>query len=43
MNLFHFGVATEANDFYAETLDQIWIKDDKGQLILVEENDDENN
>lgn len=43
MNLFHFGTATESNDYYTETLDQIWIKDDNGQLVLMEDKDDEDN
>ena len=43
MNLFHFGVATESNDFYAEILDQIWIKGDNGQLVLMEDSKDESN
>lgn len=43
MILFNFGVATEANNFETETLDQIWIKDDNGQLVLMEDKDDEDN
>lgn len=41
MILFNFGVATEANNFETETLDQVWIKDDKEQLVLMEDNDNE--
>lgn len=43
MILFNFGVATEANDFETETLDQVWIKDDNGQLVLMEDKDNESN
>lgn len=43
MNLFHFGTAKEPNNFYDETLDQIWIKGDNGQLVLMEDSTDENN
>lgn len=43
MNLFRFGVATEANDFEeTEQLDEIWIKNDKGQLIQLEDNYENN-
>ena len=41
MILFNFGVATEANNFETETFDQVWIKDDNGQLVLMEDKDDE--
>lgn len=43
MILFNFGVATEANNFETETFDQVWIKDDNGQLVLMEDNDNESN
>lgn len=43
MSLFHFGVAKEANDFYADTYDQVWIKGDNDQLILMEDSTNENN
>ena len=42
MSLFNFGVATEPNDYFADMDDQIWIKDDKGQLILLEDENNEN-
>lgn len=43
MNFFNFGVATEANNYETETTDQIWIKDDNGQLILMEDKNDASN
>ena len=43
MGLFHFGVAIEANDYIADTEDQVWIKGDNGQLTLLEDSKDENN
>ena len=43
MVLFHFGVATEPNNFDADTNDQVWIKGDNGQLILLEDSTNENN
>jgi len=43
MNLFNlFRVATEPNDYEIEMEDQVWIKDDKGQLILMEVKNDDN-
>lgn len=44
MNLFNFfTVATEPNNYETKTEDQVWIKNDKGQLILMEvKNDDDN-
>ena len=33
MSLFHFGIATEANNYETDTEDQIWIKNDKGELV----------
>lgn len=43
MGLFNFGVATEANDYEINMEDQVWIKNDKGQLVLMEakNNDDD--
>lgn len=39
MPLFRFGVATEPNDYYKdEQTDEIWIRNDEGQLVLVEDN-----
>ena len=43
MILFHFGTAKESNDFEADTLDQVWIKGDNGQLTLLEDSSNENN
>lgn len=43
MRLFNFGVATEANDYIADTEDQVWIKGDNGQLTLLEDSTNENN
>lgn len=44
MNLFNlFRVATEPNDYETEIEDQVWIRNDKGQLILMEVKDDDNN
>ena len=41
MALFHFGVATEANDFEVkDTEDQIWVRTEDGKFILVEDNND---
>ena len=44
MNLFNFfTVATEPNNYEVKTEDQVWIKNDKGQLVLIEvkNNDDD--
>lgn len=41
MSLFHFGVATEANDYDMKTEDQIWIRNDNGELVLMEEDEDD--
>ncbi len=44
MNLFNFfTVATEPNDYETITEDQVWIKNDKGQLILMEVKDNDDN
>lgn len=44
MNLFNlFRVATEPNNYETETEDQVWIRNDKGQLILMEVKDDDDN
>jgi hypothetical protein len=44
MNLFNlFRVATEPNDYETEIEDQVWIRNDKGQLILMEVKDDDDN
>lgn len=43
MILFNFGIATEANDFETKNLDQVWIKGDNGQLVLMEDSSNENN
>lgn len=43
MGLFNFRVATEANNYTADTEDQIWIKGDNGQLVLLEDSANENN
>lgn len=43
MILFNFGIATEPNNYENKEEDQVWIKDDRGQLILVEVKDDVNN
>ena len=41
MALFHFGVATEANDFEVQDIeDQIWVRTEDGKLVLVEDNND---
>lgn len=37
MGLFNFGVAIEANNYETETEDQVWIKNENGQLVLMEE------
>jgi len=38
MALFNFGVATEANIHEIfDCQDEIWIKNDKGQLVLMED------
>lgn len=43
MALFHFGVATEANDYEKIEDDKIFIRNDKGELVLLEgiENDND--
>ena len=44
MSLFYFGVATEPNNFTQKgQKDQVWIKNDKGQLILMEVKDNDDN
>ena len=43
MKLFNINVATEANDYMTDTDDQVWIKGDNGQLILLEDSTDESN
>ena len=40
MILFNFGVATEANDYEVQDIeDQIWIKTENGTLVLMEDID----
>ena len=43
MNFFNFGVAIEANNYEIETTDQIWLKNEDGQLVLMEENNNDSN
>lgn len=44
MGLFNFGVAIEANDYEDENiLDEVWIKNDKGELVKLEDDEDETN
>lgn len=43
MALFHFGVATEPNNFTEDAEDKIWIKDEDGNLVLVEDTTNGNN
>lgn len=38
-----FSVATEANNYIEETEDQIWVRNEQGELVLMEENEDEDN
>ncbi len=43
MILFNFNVATEPNDFEeTDALDEIWIQNDKGVLVKVEDNNASN-
>lgn len=38
MALFHFGVATEANDYEITNIeDQIWVRTEDGKLVLMED------
>ena len=42
MALFHFRIATENNNYEDNnTDDQVWIANDNGQLIKVEDKDNE--
>lgn len=43
MSLFHIGVATEANNYSEETNDQVWIRNENGKLVLVEDKEYEDN
>lgn len=43
MALFHFGVATEANDYEKFEDDQIYIRNDNGELVLLEGIENDNN
>ena len=44
MNIFNIGVATEANDYEElDTLDEVWIKNDKGELVKLEDDENEAN
>jgi len=43
MLFFNFNVATEPNDYFADMDDQIWIKNNDGELVLLEDVHDESN
>lgn len=43
MNIFNkFNVATEANNYSEESTDQVWIRNEQGELVLMEVKEDEN-
>ena len=42
MKLFNFGTAIESNDYFEDTPDEVWIRNDNGELVLMEEEKDEN-
>lgn len=42
MKLFNFGIATEANNYEAAETEEIWVKNEQGQLVLVEDGSNEN-
>ena len=43
MSFFHFGVATEANNYEEIEEDKIFIRNEEGELVLLEgENNDDN-
>ena len=41
LNIFNFGVATEANDYFVDIEDEIWVRDTDGNLIPLEDETDE--
>lgn len=42
MKLFN-KIAIDANDYFEDTPDEVWVRNENGELVLMEEENDENN